>query len=404
MAFFRCTDAWRRSRRLSILALCSALAAPAVLAVTPAPPADAASADDARVHAAVDAAVRPLLSRFDVPGLSVGVTIDGRARTYHYGVASRTSGRAVDDATLFEIGSVSKTFTVTLATWAEATGRLSMSDHPSRWLPALKGRPIDRATLRELGTYAAGGLPLQFPDGVDTPAQVLAYFQHWRPEAAPGVERRYSNASLGLFGQVAAMAWQDDFTQLMEGRLFPAFGLQHTWIHVPPLAMSDYAWGQSGTQAVRMAPGPLDVQTYGVKTTAADMIRFVQAQIDPSHLPPDLRRAVDATHVGIYTAGPLVQGLGWEQYHWPASKEWLLGGNSAEMIEDSQPVLPLPAQAPAVDRLYDKTGSTRGFGAYVAFVPSRRVGVVLLANRNIPIPARVEAGWAILQALTHGAD
>ena len=381
------------------------LLAAACLAVLPLAGA-AASPDDAALRAVVADAVRPLMARFDVPGMSVAVTTGGRARVFHFGVAGRASGRPVDDDTLFEIGSVSKTFTATLATWAEATGRLSLDDHPLGWphhrrrgAPPGTGRPLDRATLRQLGTYTAGGLPLQFPDEVETPAQVLAFYRDWRPEAEPGRERRYSNPSLGLFGHLAAMAWHEDFDHAMEARLFPAFGLAHTWIHVPPAQRDHYAWGYRGAEAVRVRPGPLDDETYGVKTTAADLIRFVQAQIDPSALAPELRRAVEATHVGVYRAGPLVQGLGWEQYPWPLSKEWLLGGNAAEMIEGAQPVMPVPAGPPAGERLLDKTGSTGGFGAYVAFVPARRIGLVMLANRNLPIPARVEAAWTILQAL-----
>ena len=71
-----------------------------------------------------------------------------------------------------------------------------------------------------------------------------------------------------------------------------------------------------------------------------------------------------------YRAGssPLVPG--WEQYPWPVSREALLGGNSAGMIGDPTPVARLVPHAPTSPRLYDKTGSTGGFGAYL--VLSRR--------------------------------
>jgi beta-lactamase class C len=42
---------------------------------------------------------------------------------------------------------------------------------------------------------------------------------------------------------------------------------------------------------------------------------------------------------------------------------------------------------------------TNGFGAYVAFVPDKRIGLVMLANRAVPIPARIAAAHAVLEVL-----
>ena len=96
----------------------------------------------------------------------------------------------------------------------------------------------------------------------------------------------------------------------------------------------------------------------------------------------------------------MVQGLGWEQYPYPITLERLLAGNSPTMFMESNAVTQItPPQAPSGPTLFNKTGSTNGFGAYVAFVPEKKIGVVILANRNFPIPARIKAAHAILEQL-----
>ncbi|MGM9485577.1 class C beta-lactamase [Roseateles sp. NT4] len=367
-------------------------------------PVGASAADDSHTRAAVEGTILPLMSRHDIPGLAVALTVDGRAYAFNFGVTAKQDGTPVTDSTLFEIGSVTKTMTATLAAYAQSTGKLSLDDHPGKYLPALKGTAVDKATVLHLATYTAGGLPLQFPDAVEGDAATWAYFRDWKPTARPGSLRSYSNPSLGLLGAVVAKALDQDFATALETRLFPAFGMAHSHVRVPERAMQDYAWGHRDGKQVRMQPGPLAEPTYGVRTTASDLLRFVQMNIDPSSLEPAMRRAVEATQVGHFRSGPLVQGLGWEQYPYPVSREWLLGGNSAEMLLDPQPAYRLPDATQAGPRLFNKTGSTGGFGAYVAFVPSKRVGIVMLANRNYPIPARVEAACAILQALAPTSD
>src|ERR1700726_3167719 len=66
------------------------------------------------VRAIVTQAVRPVMKQYGIPGMAVGVTLDGRHYVFDYGVASKATGKHVDDSTLFEIGSITKTFTASL--------------------------------------------------------------------------------------------------------------------------------------------------------------------------------------------------------------------------------------------------------------------------------------------------
>jgi len=370
----------------------------ALAAISLAPLASHANDDDQRLRKAVDAAIKPIMAKYDIPGMAVAVTVQGHARFYNYGLASRQSKVVVTKNTLFELGSVSKTFTATLAAYAQRQGKLSLGDHPSHYLPELKGSRIDEATLLQLGTYTAGGLPLQLPEWVNTDADLTQYFQQWQPDAPPGTQRGYSNPSLGLLGRATAKALGQDFPAAMEGITLRQLGLTHSYVKVPQSAMASYAWGhnQEGKQ-VRVNPNPLDAETYGIKASAADLIRYVQLNIDPSQLPEPMRQAVEDTHVAYFQVGPMGQGLGWEQYPYPGTLPQLLAGNSEGMSRQLNPAEAIPQpQQPVLPTLFNKTGSTGGFGAYVAFVPAKQIGIVILANKGYPIPARVEAAYEIL--------
>ncbi|WP_434064114.1 class C beta-lactamase [Roseateles aquae] len=385
----------RRQLCQHALAAGLALVAPLGAGATSTTTADSAEA----LRASIDVIIQPLMARYDIPGMAVALSIEGRAQVFNYGVRARDSQAPVNDATIFEIGSVSKMFTATLAAYAEASGKLALRDHPGRYVAALKGSAIDKASLLHLGSYTAGGLPLQFPDGVKDDADALAYLQRWKPAARPGSQRLYSNPSIGLLGAATAAAMQGRFALLMEKQIFAPLGMRHSHLHVPAEAMADYAWGHRQGRQVRVNPGPMDEATYGIKTTAADLLRFVQAQLDPAALDAPLRRAVETTQIGQFRVGHMVQGFGWEQFPYPLSRELLLGGNAEEIYFDPNPVQAVPAQPASTPRLFNKTGSTGGFGAYVLFVPAKRIGIVILANRSYPIPARVEAGYAILESL-----
>ncbi|MEB0141116.1 MULTISPECIES: class C beta-lactamase [unclassified Undibacterium] len=347
----------------------------------------------------VDATMQAVMSEYAVPGMAVALTVDGRTYFFNYGVASKEQKTAVTQETLFELGSVSKIFTATLASYAEEQGFLSLDDHPSKYLPQLKGSAIDRASLRQLGTYSAAGLPLQVPDNITDSQQMITYFQNWKPSVTPGSVRLYSNASIGLLGHLTGLAMQSNFTDAAQGILFPELGLKHSYITVPDQAMADYAWGyDKNNRAVRVTPGMFDAEAYGVKASASDMLRMVQLNIEPEQLSGPLRYAVVATQVAYEDVAVMVQGLGWEQYRYPVTLTQLLQGNAPAISGQAQPVHAFqPQQAPVGPRLFNKTGSTGGFGSYVLFVPEQKIGIVMLANKNFPIPARVTAAYTVLE-------
>ncbi|WP_438302063.1 class C beta-lactamase [Pseudomonas sp. NMS19W] len=362
----------------------------------------AAPQTDDQLQALVKAAVTPVMQQQDIAGLAVAVTVDGKAHYFNYGVADKSTGQAVSENTLFEIGSVSKTFTATLGAYAQASGKLQFSDKASQHWPELKGSAFDQISLLQLGTYSAGGLPLQFPDAADSSNKMLGYYQQWKPTYPAGSQRLYSNPSIGLFGYLAAKSLGQPFDQIMTETLLPKLGLKHTFLSVPASEQKLYAQGyDKNNKPIRVSPGALDSEAYGVKTSTSDLLQFVQANLDSAKLETPLQKAIALTHTGYYTVGDMTQGLGWERYAYPISLDRLLDGNSTPMAMEPHKVKWLnPPQPEPANVLLNKTGATGGFGAYVAFVPSKNVGIVILANRNYPNGERVKIAHRILGELT----
>ncbi|MCK2083080.1 FOX/MOX family class C beta-lactamase [Aeromonas sp. 3925] len=349
----------------------------------------------------VDASIRPVLKEHRIPGMAVAVLKDGKAHYFNYGVANRESGARVSEQTLFEIGSVSKTFTATLGAYAVVKGGFQLDDRVSQHAPWLKGSAFDGITMAELATYSAGGLPLQFPDEVDSTDKMRAYYRQWTPAYPAGTHRQYSNPSIGLFGHLAAQSLEQPFEQLMSQTLLPRLGLAHTYLKVPAAAMGHYAYGYSKEdKPIRVNPGVLADEAYGIKTSSADLLAFVGANITGGG-DEAMQQAIAMTHKGLYSVGAMTQGLGWESYPYPVSEAALLAGNSPAVSFKANQVSPVAGSRKTGEaRLYNKTGATNGFGAYVAFVPAKGVGIVMLANRNYPNEARVKAAHAILSKLT----
>ncbi|UVL01632.1 class C beta-lactamase [Pseudomonas sp. B21-047] len=355
------------------------------------------------LQAQVDEVIQPLMQEHKIAGMAVALYADGQAHYFNYGVANKADNSPVSADTLFEVGSLSKTYTATLAALASAEGKLDLKAPAQRYQPALAGTPLGEASVLEFGAYSADCLPLQFPDAVHTDEQVLAFFRHWQPVAKHGTQRCYSNPSLGLFGDLAARAQQRPFAELMTEGLLPQMGLKHTYLHVPADAQRLYAQGYDAhDQPVRVSSGPFADAAYGIKTNATDLLRYVRLHMQPAELAPTLQKAAAITQAGYFQVGSMTQGLGWERYPYPASLDTLVNGNSSKFALAPQATRRLDPELPAVpDAWYNKTGATNGFGAYVAFIPAQGKAIVLLANRNYPNEARVRAAYRILSSLDH---
>ncbi|HBV75257.1 MULTISPECIES: class C beta-lactamase [Vibrio] len=375
----------------------------AILALSPfATLANSDSMQDKKIKSVVDEKSTELMEKYDIPGLAVAVTVDGERYFYNYGFADKGSSTPVTNETIFELGSISKTFAAALAGYAQEKGALNMNDKISDHIEELKDTPLGNSKLVHIATYTAGGLPLQFPNEVTNHDEMMQYYKSWKAEFEVGTKRKYSNPSIGLFGYIGSQSMQSDYTEMMEKIILPELGMTNTFVDVPDDKVTKYAYGYNAKgESVRVNPGVLDAEAYGIKSTSTDMIQFIEANMGIVPIDVSIKHALENSHIGYFDTKTFTQAVGWEGYNYPTSLSKLLEGNSSDVILNAKSVTPSITGNLGSDVWFNKTGSTGGFGAYVAYVPSEKVGVVILANKKYPNTERVESAYDIINSIVN---
>ena len=188
------------------------------------------------------------------------------------------------------------------------------------------------------------------------------------------------------------------FTSLLEQVIFPKLNLKHTYVNVPKTQRKHYAFGyDQQNNPIRVTPGALDAQAYGVKSSLPDMLTFLNANLNIEKNGSDIQKAISETHKGYFKLGTMTQALGWETFSYPTTLEILQESNSEKVVMQSNPVVKNTVQEKS--KVFHKTGSTNGFGSYVFFVPEESFGLVMLMNKRIPNQERIKATYDVFNSL-----
>lgn len=233
--------------------------------------------------------------------LSAGVLADGKGIGIAVGVITKSGhqvfalGAAQPDQ-LFEIGSITKTFTgLTLAQLIEQ-GKVTPAT-PVRELlpPGVVAKPAGREiTLLDLVTQHSGlpAMPNNFEPADPTnpyadydAAHLQAFMSKQgvaRPEEATFL---YSNLGLGLLGYALSRAAGEPYPQLLAREVLKPLHLTDTAIRLTPAEQTRFIPGHSGNLSAAHA-WDLDALAGAgaVRSTAADMLHYLEAQLDPSHV------------------------------------------------------------------------------------------------------------------------
>lgn len=324
-----------------------------------------------------------------IPGLFVGIHHASKSSMFAMGQQGVSDPTQVTKKTLFELGSVSKTFTTLALAEIMEQGEWKWTTTVADLDPRFVNTPVGQLTLLDLATHRTGGMPLQVPEAVQNESDFIRYLQAWKPEL-PGA-RSYANPSIGLAAWLIGQHTEKSYQKWMDSHNFKRWGFTQTHIQIPEKEMKYYATGTgSDGKERRLQPDFLWEEAYGVKSSGEDLLHFVRLLLHPEWVQKSkfYHQALLSQRT-TYVQHPLFdQGLIWEALPWPLPLEsWertVLPENSLALTPMTEEVIASPA-----GRMYQKTGSTAGFSTYVVWIPEANWGLVLLANKSIPNVERV---------------
>lgn len=285
-----------------IVAPAGAPAAPPPAAAAPAPVQQFADADPGYAFAdpdrrtkllaavpKIDAAIADERKQQAVPGLAVGVVIDGElVYARGHGVADVDSKAAPDADTAYRIGSISKSFAALGLLALRDDGVVQLDEPVTRWVPEAAGlvypthdaRPV---TLRQLVTHTSGlARDVDFRKTASE-AEFLAQLRGLPLDNPPGQQFVYSNLGFALVGITFARASHLPLADAMARRVFGPLGMTSSaYDTAPRLAPAydpDNHTRRTELEQLRVAGG-----AGGVVSTVRDMARYIAFQL--SAYPP----------------------------------------------------------------------------------------------------------------------
>jgi CubicO group peptidase (beta-lactamase class C family) len=303
----------------------------------------------------VDARVREYVDVHQYPLVVIGVVDGEKSEIKGYGLEN---GRAPDEHTLFEIGSITKTFTALLLARAVNAHEVRLDEPVAELLPGVRvpSRNRKQITLEDLATQHSGlpRLPTNFaPAHLADPyrdydaGRLESFLNTYELTRDPGAEYEYSNLGVGLLG-FALGKRAGGYEKLLQVGVLMPLGMTASGLR-PRDTDAHLAKGHD-TLGNPVSNWHFDALAAcgGIVSDASDMLKYVKANLDvrtalwPAvQLAQTPRASVDASRR---------IGLVWMQ---------TLQGQTSLIWHD---------------------GMTGGYAATLALVPAQRRGVVVLTN------------------------
>jgi CubicO group peptidase (beta-lactamase class C family) len=328
----------------------------------------------------LDAFITKTLKEYAVPGAAIAVVRDGKmALVKGYGVRNATKPGVVDENTIFQLASVTKTLTAAAAATVVDDGKLDWDKPIFNYLPEFVGYdPYMTRWLTERDLLAQRtGWPAYTGDQLDSfgynREEILRRLRSLKPRYSLREVAQYSNLGFFVAGEVAARCTRQSWNDLVEQRLFQPLEMSRSGTVIKalqdPNATAAHAFVDG--KIIVVEPSELDVTGAASSgtSTAADMSRLLLMFVNKGTyngkriLKPEtvaemftrsMVSAIDFTDLPpISDATGFYYGLGVGSYDY------------------------------AGHQIIEKGGALAGVRTIIVLVPDKNAGIVVLANLNL---------------------
>lgn len=330
----------------------------------------------------IDEFIEQTMKGWKVPGLAIAVVQHNKVILFKgYGYRDAEQKLPVSPKTLFAIGSITKSFTVTAMGMLVDEGKLDWDTPVRNYLPGfmlLDPLASERITPRDLVTHRSG-LPrhdLLWYSSNFSRADMVERLRYLEPSKDFRSAYQYNNLMVMtagyLVGQIARSTWEEFVRQ----RIFAPLGMHNTNFSVNDSQKSpDFALPyQNANDVVKRIPfHNIDqiAPAGSINSNIEDMTRYLLFQLDKGK--HDGAQLLSENNANQMQTPQMVE---------PSSERWK---------EIGLPTygLALGVSAYRGHKLVSHGGAIDGFTAYLSFLPQDSMGVITLANLSAdkdPVP------------------
>jgi CubicO group peptidase (beta-lactamase class C family) len=188
--------------------------------------------------------------------VSIGVFKDNQTMYYGYGETKKGNNTIPNSETIYEIGSITKTFTALLMIDFLQSNSLSIEDPINNYLPSdipLLQHNSNPIRIKHLLNHTSGlpRLPDDFETGMDPnnpykhydSTKVFNYLKNFTLQTDPGLTWEYSNLGAGISGLILERQNHKSYEDLLIEKICTLLGLSKTKISLNSNDSSNYAVG-----------------------------------------------------------------------------------------------------------------------------------------------------------------